>query len=195
MPARPQGERRRIWLNSCKTRDVFTRLTAVRPDSTVLQTNCRRLQLKSIAPLVGDLRDLSWRRRNSQSGRTSDACGSIEFLSTPLQRFGVLRRHPEAKWRKSSERLRTSSRACNSRSLNRRLCCLRPGGVLVYSTCSTETEENEGVIDQFLRSHAEFRRESVAPWLPEGGRQLPDRRGDLSTMGNRDSMDASTRPV
>ena len=68
--------------------------------------------------------------------------------------------------------------------------CLRAGGVLVYSTCSTEVEENEDVIDQFLRSHAEFRRESVAPWLPEGGRDFLTERGDLSTMSNEDSMDA-----
>jgi 16S rRNA (cytosine967-C5)-methyltransferase len=68
--------------------------------------------------------------------------------------------------------------------------CLRPGGVLVYSTCSTEAEENEGVIDQFLRSHADFQRESVEPWLPEGGKEFLTERGDLSTAGNRDSMDA-----
>jgi 16S rRNA (cytosine967-C5)-methyltransferase len=67
---------------------------------------------------------------------------------------------------------------------------LRPGGVLVYSTCSTEAEENESVIDQFLQSHAEFRRESVAPCLPEAGRDFLTAVGDLCTMGNQDSMDA-----
>jgi 16S rRNA (cytosine967-C5)-methyltransferase len=62
--------------------------------------------------------------------------------------------------------------------------------VLVYSTCSTEAEENEDVVEEFLRSHAGFRRESVAPWLPKEALHFLTERGDLSTMGNRDSMDA-----
>jgi 16S rRNA (cytosine967-C5)-methyltransferase len=41
-----------------------------------------------------------------------------------------------------------------------------------------------------LRSHAEFRRDSIAPWLPPQGRDLLTERGDLSTVANRDSMDA-----
>jgi 16S rRNA (cytosine967-C5)-methyltransferase len=100
-----------------------------------------------------------------------------------------LRRHPEGKWRKSSGQFERHH-ALQIRILESAALCLRPGGVLVYSTCSTEAEENEGVIDQFLRSHAEFHRESVAPWLPEAGRDFLTERGDLSTMGNRDSMDA-----
>jgi 16S rRNA (cytosine967-C5)-methyltransferase len=111
------------------------------------------------------------------------------LVDAPCSGLGVLRRHPDAKWRKSSQQFERHH-ALQRQILESAALCLRPGGVLVYSTCSTEAEENEGVVDQFLRSHAEFRRESVAPWLPEGVQDFLTERGDLSTTGNRDSMDA-----
>jgi 16S rRNA (cytosine967-C5)-methyltransferase len=66
---------------------------------------------------------------------------------------------------------------------------LRPGGILVYSTCSSEPEENEQVIDRFCKEHKEFRRESVAPWLPQSGLSFVTGRGELSTARNDDSLD------
>jgi 16S rRNA (cytosine967-C5)-methyltransferase len=101
----------------------------------------------------------------------------------------VLRRHPEAKWRKDGEAF---GRHHNTQVqiLESVAPCLRPGGVLVYSTCSTEPEENESVIEHFLQTHADFRRESVAQSLSQVGQEFLTERGDLSTLSNRHSMDA-----
>lgn len=157
----------------------------------LLDANRRRLRHTSLLPIVGDIRDPSWRK--AISGGVERRDGLVRFdrilVDVPCSGLGVLRRHPEAKWRKSSEQFERHHEL-QLQILESAALCLRPGGVLVYSTCSTEAEENEGVIDQFLRSHAEFRRESVAPWLPEGGQNFLTERGDLSTMGNGDSMDA-----
>ena len=125
-----------------------------------------------------------------EPGRETDLsipCDRI-LVDAPCSGLGILRRHPEAKWRKDSEAFGRHHNL-QVQILESVAPCLRPGGVLVYSTCSTEPEENESVIEQFLQGHAEFRRESVAPWLPEAGHELLTVRGDLSTIGNRFSLD------
>ena len=110
------------------------------------------------------------------------------FVDAPCSGLGVLRRHPEAKWRKGEQALpRHHTLQCQI--LEAVAPCLRPGGVLVYSTCSTEPEENEDVIERFCRAHAEFQRESVVPWLPPAAQVFVTEEGALSTVGNRFSMD------
>ena len=156
---------------------------------SVLQKNCSRLQLKSIVPIVGDLRDASWEDAAAKADKQAERLWFDRILvDAPCSGLGVLRRHPELKWRKEQNAF-ARHQAVQSQILDSAARCLRPGGVLVYSTCSTEPEENEAVIDGFLRSHAEFRRVSVAPGLPEPGRQFLTAQGDFSTMGNVDSMD------
>ena len=157
----------------------------------LLEANRLRLRHTNLVPLIADLQDRSWPKAVAHDVECRNA--NVRFdrilVDAPCSGLGVLRRHPEAKWRKSSEQFERHH-ALQLQILESAALCLRPGGVLVYSTCSTEAEENEDVVEQFLRSHAEFRRESVAPWLPEGGQDFLTERGDLSTMGNRHSMDA-----
>ena len=157
----------------------------------LLEENRSRLQHTSLVPFLADLRSPSWSRAISQD--VGQGQGPVRFdrilVDAPCSGLGVLRRHPEAKWRKSSEQFERHQ-ALQLQILDSTALCLRPGGVLVYSTCSTEAEENEAVIEHFLRSHADFRRESVAPWLPEAAHHFVTERGDLSTIGNPNLMDA-----
>jgi 16S rRNA (cytosine967-C5)-methyltransferase len=147
----------------------------------LLEDNCRRLGIGIVRTIRADAASSL---PPVLRGRSFDRV----LLDAPCSGLGVLRRHPEGKWRKEAETLKqhqTLQRRLLEQSANR----LRPGGVLVYSTCSTEPEENEQVIDQFCSAHKEFHRESVAPWLPRQGSSLVTGRGDLSTMRNDDSMD------
>jgi 16S rRNA (cytosine967-C5)-methyltransferase len=110
------------------------------------------------------------------------------LVDAPCSGLGVLRRHPEGKWRKKAGML-AQHQLVQQQVLEQVRRLLRPGGVLVYSTCSSEPEENERVIDQFCQAHQDFHRESVAPWLSPSGSSLVTAQGDLSTMLNDQSMD------
>ena len=110
------------------------------------------------------------------------------LVDAPCSGLGVLRRHPEAKWRKD-ERALPRHQVLQCQILEAVALCLRPGGVLVYSTCSTEPEENEDVIQRFCLAHGEFKRECVAPWLSPAAQAFVTEQGALSTVGNQFSMD------
>ena len=102
--------------------------------------------------------------------------------------MGVLRRHPDAKGKKDSGMF-VRHQVLQREILDQAATVLRPGGVLVYSTCSTEPEETEEVIDRFCQEHTNWARESIVPWLPASALPFVTAQGALSTMGNTLGMD------
>lgn len=103
------------------------------------------------------------------------------LLDAPCSGLGILRRHPEGKWQKQSAQL-AEHHATQLHLLETVTRLLRPGGVIVYSTCSTEPEETLHVIDSFCERHPEFTRESVAPWLPPIALPMVTDRGDFCSL-------------
>jgi 16S rRNA (cytosine967-C5)-methyltransferase len=87
------------------------------------------------------------------------------LADVPCSGLGTLRRNPEVKWRFKEASLPNLSRR-QYQILESAARVVRPGGLLIYSTCSTEPEENEGVVDKFLRSHPAFHIRK--PATPEG---------------------------
>lgn len=78
------------------------------------------------------------------------------MLDVPCSNTGVLRRRPDARWRFDPARLQHTV-ALQSELLNRVSGLLRPGGRLVYGTCSLEPEENREQIAAWLHNHPGFR--------------------------------------
>ncbi len=149
-----------------------------------LKENTRRLGLSSIRPFCVDAR----RELVSRLKRKETALFDRILVDAPCSGLGVLRRHPEGKWRKQASDLARHQRLqIELLSAAREL--LRPGGWLVYSTCSTEPEENEEAVARFCRVYPEFQRETVAPCLPSTGLSFLTSRGEFSTVGNHEGMD------
>jgi 16S rRNA (cytosine967-C5)-methyltransferase len=73
------------------------------------------------------------------------------LLDVPCSGLGVLRRNPDAKWKLKPEQL-TQLRATQQEILERYPAMLRPGGLMVYATCSILPSENERQLEQFLQS-------------------------------------------
>ena len=76
------------------------------------------------------------------------------LVDVPCSSLGILNHHPDLRWRKCD----ILGLARLQRTLLQRAAdYVRPGGVLVYSTCTLEPEENEGVAEAFLSDHPGFR--------------------------------------
>lgn len=73
------------------------------------------------------------------------------FLDAPCTGIGTLRRHPEIRWRVDEDAIRDSA-ALQSEMLANAASMVKPGGVLVYATCTVTSEENVGVVKAFLES-------------------------------------------
>jgi 16S rRNA (cytosine967-C5)-methyltransferase len=109
------------------------------------------------------------------------------LLDVPCSGLGTLRRDPDVRWRRQPSdlpRLAASQLAL----LNETARVVRPGGHLVYSTCSSEPEENEEVVAAFLAA-GEFDAAS-ADTLPAPARSMKTPAGHLRTFPHRDGLEA-----
>ncbi len=86
------------------------------------------------------------------------------LVDAPCSGFGTLRRNPDLKWRHDAAAVAELA-AKQARILNAAAKLLKPGGRLVYATCSILPEENEAVADAFAAGHPEFKALSCAELL------------------------------
>lgn len=108
------------------------------------------------------------------------------LADVPCSGTGVLGRHAEARWRKTAEDLPRHAER-QYRILEAAFARLRPGGVLVYSTCSIEEEENDAVVDRFLASYRDARLEPASEQFPE----QPWAARTIQTLPGRDEGDGA----
>jgi 16S rRNA (cytosine967-C5)-methyltransferase len=136
-----------------------------------LLANQRRLESVNLLPFVGDARN--------PAIRPVDAV----LIDVPCTGTGTFRRHPDARWRIKVSDIAVMS-ALQKLILRAAAKTVKPDGLLIYSTCSLEPEENDAQIDSFLSDNLNWILEpppegSVPPELLDGGRLrvLPQRHG------------------
>jgi 16S rRNA (cytosine967-C5)-methyltransferase len=112
------------------------------------------------------------------------------LLDAPCSGLGTLRRDPDLKWSRREDDLPRLARA-ELTLLERAATVVQPGGALVYSTCSSEPEENEQVVAAFLAAAPGFDAVPVAfPASVQNRETLLDADGRLRTLPFRDGLDA-----
>lgn len=108
------------------------------------------------------------------------------LLDAPCTGLGVLRRRPDIKWRVQADDI--SALAALQQQIIRGACdAVRPDGVLVYSVCTTEEEEGQQVVEEFLREHKEFRLEMLD--LPDAFRSAVTASGAALLLPHRHGTD------
>jgi len=109
------------------------------------------------------------------------------LLDVPCTGLGVLAKRADLRWRRTPEDLDEMTELQDA-LLDAAAKLVRPGGLLVYSTCSIEPEENQQRIDAFLTRHAEFTVESADGYVPD---DVVSDGGFLATLPHQHRMDGA----
>ena len=89
------------------------------------------------------------------------------LIDVPCTGLGVLRRKPDLRWQDYDAKRFEKLTKLQGEILNTVSCYLKTGGKLVYSTCSTEPEENEEIVSKFLEERPDFELEDPGGFLKE----------------------------
>lgn len=120
----------------------------------LLQENCARLGVSCVeTALVSSLSSSSL----SEFDRV--------LVDAPCTNTGVMRRRADLRWWVKPEEIARLQKT-QLELLERAAALVRPGGILVYSTCSLEPEENQQVVAEFLARHSEFVLERERELMP-----------------------------
>jgi 16S rRNA (cytosine967-C5)-methyltransferase len=110
----------------------------------------------------------------------------VVLVDAPCLGTGTFARHPDARWRVTPEALGSLARL-QSQLLDQTAAVVPAGGLLVYSTCSLEPEENRDQVQRFLARHPDFSRESSGAVPAE----LLSPEGDLMVLPHQHGMDGA----
>lgn len=129
-----------------------------------LKPRVARAGLSNVHPvLIAHERDAKVKRLAGKADRV--------LVDAPCSGLGTLRRNPDLKWRQTPEAV-AEMVAKQQAILASAARMVKPGGRLVYATCSLLAEENDGVVDTFLREHPDFVELSAAEVLAGQGISL-----------------------
>lgn len=145
-----------------------------------LRTRVARAGLSNVFPVVIS---------SENDARVKRLAGKIDrvLVDAPCSGLGTLRRNPDLKWRQSPESVAELTRKQHD-ILKGAARLIKPGGRLVYATCSILPEENEAIIAGFLAGHAEFRRLSAKEILAGQGIDI-DTDADLRLLPHKHGTD------
>jgi 16S rRNA (cytosine967-C5)-methyltransferase len=142
-----------------------------------LQENSQRLNLQSIQIYTGDSRHFN------QFQNTADRV----LLDAPCSGLGTMHRHADARWRQTPESVCELS-VLQKELLTHTSTFVKPGGVLVYATCTLHPAENEQVISAFLAESPDWQIESpIGVELPASAYSTPQ--GWFKVWPHRQDMD------
>jgi 16S rRNA (cytosine967-C5)-methyltransferase len=103
------------------------------------------------------------------------------LIDAPCTSTGTIRRHPDIGWLRQESDIAPLA-AVQQRLLQRAVAALKPGGMLVYCTCSLEPEEGELAISEFLKSETTMQRLPIGAEEVAGLSEIVTAEGDLRTL-------------
>ncbi|MGB7521018.1 MAG: 16S rRNA (cytosine(967)-C(5))-methyltransferase RsmB, partial [Spirulinaceae cyanobacterium] len=134
--------------------------------------NTQRLRLNSISLCPGD----------SRSFEQFEQVADRVLVDAPCSGLGTLHRRPDLRWRQTPQKVQDLT-LLQGQIIEGAAKWVKPGGILVYATCTLNSSENEAVIDSFLSSHPNWEIE------PPANNFLATPRGWLKIWPHRQEQD------
>ena len=141
----------------------------------LIHTSCDRLGITNVHPIISDAAELEL-----------SAVDRV-LVDAPCSGLGVLRKKPDIKWKRTPEDIQQLVKL-QQRLLENAARLLKPGGTIVYSTCTTEPEENALVVKSFLQLHPDFHVADASGFV---NRAVVTSEGFIETFVHRDHVDGS----
>ncbi len=145
-----------------------------------LNLDMARLGISNITTLAGDLGDPFLLK--NYTGKFDRV-----LIDAPCSNMGVIRRNPDIKWKLTEKKLLFYKKR-QLLLLDNLAMALKPGGIMVYAVCSTEPEENEEVITEFLSKHSDFAIDDMS-CLPKIFMPFYNSEGFIKTYPHLNNMD------
>ncbi|MFP6720352.1 MAG: 16S rRNA (cytosine(967)-C(5))-methyltransferase RsmB [Candidatus Poribacteria bacterium] len=121
-----------------------------------IQENCKRLGITNVRTQVANA--------TTDEIKALATADSI-LIDAPCSGTGTLRRHPDIRWKRTAKQI-VDLANLQLEILIKTAMQIKSGAVIIYSTCSTEVEENQGVITRFLEVCPQFAVEPAHDFLP-----------------------------
>ena len=147
----------------------------------LLEKNCRRVGACNVKTEVLDATKADLRFM-----KTADAV----LIDAPCSGFGTLRRHPDIRWNKTFEQVNALSQL-QYNLLKNAAQHIKPGGILVYSTCSIEPIENEKIVQRFLADFPMWSIENAKDFLPDVLPSVITPQGFVQTFPHEHGVDGA----
>ncbi len=146
----------------------------------LVNANVTRLGLRNV-----EMKDMAAR----WAGKHFEGQADRVLVDAPCSSLGIIRRRPDVRWNKTEEQVTKVLPIQQREALEGAAKCLRPGGVLVYSTCTFEPEETSEMVNSFLKKHPDFSRDAL-PFTTENvlSDAITDE-GDLLLLPHRHGTD------
>jgi len=124
----------------------------------LVEENCRRLGITNVRTELYNARELD-----------KDSVGQFDrvLLDAPCSGLGVIRRKPDLRWKKEPDNFEELS-ALQKEMLGLASRYVKPGGFLIYSTCTINKTENINVVKDFLANNPDFQLVSLKGLIPDG---------------------------
>ena len=124
----------------------------------LIRQNALRMGIHIIKALEGDAL-----KHNCEMDNSAD----FLLLDAPCSGLGLIRKKPEIRWRVTEKDI-INLQGIQRDIINNVSSYVKPGGYMVYSTCTITREENEEVLEDFLRNRNDFFIDDITPYIPEG---------------------------